>query len=356
MNRRGFLFRGAALTATTLAAPGWAEAGSPSFLTAANRPDNSTWLVGLASDGAARFALPIPARGHAAAAHPHRAEAVAFARRPGRFALVIDCVHGSEIARLESPEGRHFYGHGAFSADGQVLFTTENAYDIPDGRLGMWDAANGYRRIGEVPAGGIGPHEIIRLPDGGFAVAIGGVQTHPDYDRANLNVPVMRPNLTYLSPAGAIVEQVEPPAELHMDSIRHVDADASGLAVMALQWEGDPREAVPLAALHRRGEALRLLDHADTAGLKQYGGSVALSGDGSEFAVTGPKGGHILYFDAATGAPKGSEALAEVSGVAREGPGIAITFAGGIGHRVAGRTETRRIAADWTWDNHLVRI
>ena len=354
MNRRGFLLRGAA--ATALATQGWAAAGGPSFLTAANRADNSTWLVGLGGDGDVRFALPIPARGHAAAAHPHRAEAVAFARRPGRFAAVIDCVAGTEIAELQSPDGRHFYGHGAFSADGRLLYTTENAYDVPDGRLGIWDASDGYRRVGEIASGGLGPHEIIRLDDGGFAVANGGVQTHPDYERVKLNVPTMRPNLTYLSAAGTIVEQVAPPAELHQLSIRHIDAAAGGPVVMALQWEGDPRQLVPLAAMHRRGEDLRLLDHPDMASLKQFGGSVAISGDLSEFAVTSPKGGSVLYFDPGNGAARGSEALPEASGVAREGDGLAITLAGAIGYRTGGHTEICARTDDWTWDNHLVRI
>jgi hypothetical protein len=125
---------------------------------------------------------------------------------------------------------------------------------------------------------------------------------------------------------------------------------------MALQWEGDPRRVVPLAAMHRRGEALRLIDHPDTAQLKHYGGSVAVSGNGSEFAVTGPKGGHVLYFDAISGAPAGSEGLIEASGVARDGSGLAITLAGGIGHRRAGLTTIRPVEDGWSWDNHLVPI
>ena len=36
MDRRGFLFRGVATAAAALAAPGWAAAGAPSFLTAAS--------------------------------------------------------------------------------------------------------------------------------------------------------------------------------------------------------------------------------------------------------------------------------------------------------------------------------
>ncbi len=121
-NRRHFL---AGLVATGLVPMrGWAAVGAPDFLAAALFPDDSYRLVGLAVDGDIQFSLPLPARGHAAAAHPSRAQAVAFARRPGTFAVVIDCAAGAEIARLKAPEGRHFYGHGVFSADGSQLFTT----------------------------------------------------------------------------------------------------------------------------------------------------------------------------------------------------------------------------------------
>jgi len=55
------------------------------------------------------------ARGHDAAAQPTRPEAVAFARRPGRFALVIDCRNGDVTARLLAPQGRYFHAMGIAS-------------------------------------------------------------------------------------------------------------------------------------------------------------------------------------------------------------------------------------------------
>ena len=97
---------------------GWAAAGAPDYLAAAGLPDGGYCLLGLTAAGGECFRLPLPDRGHAAAAHPERPEAVAFARRPGTFALVIDCAEGREVARLHSPEGRHFFGHGAFTPDG----------------------------------------------------------------------------------------------------------------------------------------------------------------------------------------------------------------------------------------------
>ena len=140
--------------------------------------DQSYWLLGLTEAGDETFRLRLPDRGHAAAAHPSRPEAVAFARRPGTFALVIDCAEGREVARLHSPEDRHFYGHGAFTPDGGLLFTTENAIADGTGRLGIWDARDGYRRIGEISSGGTGPHEVRLMPDG--RAAGGGERRHRD--------------------------------------------------------------------------------------------------------------------------------------------------------------------------------
>lgn len=356
MKRRHFLISGAAGAALSMARPSWAMAGAPAYLTAASKEGNSTWLVGLTEQGDVVFELPIPSRGHAAAAHPFRAEAVAFARRPGRFAVVLDCATGKEIARLDSPEGRHFYGHGAFTADGKLLLTTENAYDVPDGRLGIWDAEDGYNRIGELPSGGIGPHEMIRLADGSFAVANGGMQTHPDYDRAVLNIPSMKPNLTYLDAQGLIVDQVEPPADMRLNSIRHIAADDTGRVVIALQWQGNPLTAVPLMASHRRGEALAFFDHPETVRLKQYAGSIAISADGSEIVMTGPKGGHVLFFDGQTGAPINGRALPEASGVAQFGDRFAITLAGGSLEVGASGGKMLDVAGGYSWDNHLVSI
>ena len=120
-SRRGFL--AGLLAAGLTPAVTWADVGAPRYLSAAKTPDGSFRLFGLSAQGQPVFDLPLPGRGHAAAAHPTRAEAVAFARRPGTFAHVIDCSTGQVIAELHSPEGRHFMGHGAFDLAGDLLLT-----------------------------------------------------------------------------------------------------------------------------------------------------------------------------------------------------------------------------------------
>ncbi|SDL20135.1 DUF1513 domain-containing protein [Aliiruegeria lutimaris] len=353
MKRRHFLFvAGAGIASAKLA---WADIGSSLYLTAGNRPDNSAWLVGVSLSGEIRFTLPLPSRGHAAAAHPFRAEAVAFARRPGNFALVLDCGTGREIARLSTPEGSHFYGHGAFTADGRHLLTTENAYDVPEGRIGIWDVERGYQRVGDVPSGGLGPHEIIRLRDGHFAVANGGIQTHPDFQRAKLNIPTMQTNLSILSESGEIMEKTEFPDDMRQNSIRHIDTDGQGNVIAALQWQGAPGRVVPLVARFAPGGEYEFLSHPDTARLKQYAGSISVSALGDRIAVTGPKGDHVLFLDG-DGRPLEASSLPVASGVAKAPGGFLITCAGGLVHRQQGRTVELPVDGGWSWDNHLVRV
>ena len=121
----------------------WADAGSPAFLSAAARTDGSYVLCGIGHDLDILFQIPMPARGHAAAAHPTKPQAVAFVRRPGTFASVINCVTSKIETTLYAPKGRHFYGHGTFSVNGDWLFTTENDFEVGRGRIGAWDLSAG---------------------------------------------------------------------------------------------------------------------------------------------------------------------------------------------------------------------
>ena len=151
----------------------------------------------VAGKGAITFRIDLPGRGHAAAAHPNRPEAIAFARRPGTFAIILDCLSGKPVNLVEAPPNRHFCRHGAYSADGELLFTTENDFSQSLGVVGVWDASKGYVRIGEMSSGGVGPHDMHLMADGQtLVVANGGIETHPDSGRTKLNLQTMRPNLS----------------------------------------------------------------------------------------------------------------------------------------------------------------
>ena len=264
---------------------------------------------------------------------------------------------GTDGATARPPKGRQFNGHGAFSADGGVLYTSEVVAAGSEGRIGLWDTA-GFRRIGEWASGGIGPHDVKRLPDGRLVVANGGIATDPR-DRAKLNLATMRPNLTLLSAAGEVEAQVELDPELRQNSIRHLALGPQGQVAFAMQWEGDPAEEVPLLGLWRPGGAVTLCPAAEADGgrMQGYAGSIAMAADGT-VAITSPRGGVVMLFDA-DGRPLATHARADICGIAALADGTGAFLAsdglGGIWRADPGGLAPLA-RGSLAWDNHLVPV
>jgi hypothetical protein len=350
--RRSFL--GGLIAATAAPRVGWSAVGAPAFIAAAKEPDGSYALMGLDSAGIETFSVPLPARGHAACGHPTRAEAIGFARRPGRFALVIDCATGGVVRRLEPEPDRHFNGHGAFSADGTRLFTSEQEIDGSRGHVGVWET-EGYTRIGSFPTHGIGPHELRLMPDGEtLVIANGGIET---VDREKVNLDRMVPSLVYTDLSGQLLERVTLPGDLHQNSIRHLAVRPDGLVAFAMQWQGAPGLANPLVGLHRPGTTpiLATAPLGEQMLMQDYAGSIAFSGAGTEVAITSPRGGRLHRF-APDGTFLGAMKRDDVCGLAPLADGyIASDGMGGLialdaaGPRALGRL-------DHAWDNHLVAL
>ncbi|MCB1832917.1 MAG: DUF1513 domain-containing protein [Geminicoccaceae bacterium] len=315
-------------------------------------------LSGIGADGRTRFDMPLPGRGHDVTFHPTRPEAIVFARRPGTFAIRFDCRDGTRLGEIRAAEGRHFYGHGVFAADGHILVTTENEFATGDGRLGIRDPRDGYRQIGELPSHGIGPHDVMLMPDERtLAVANGGIRTHPDRDREKLNIADMKPNLALIELAsGRLVARFELPATLHQLSIRHLDVAADGRIAIAMQYEGGKGDAVPLIALCD-GNGLRCFD--ESAGLarawRHYTGSIAFDTTGRVLGVTAPRGNIVSFWDCDSGHLLTSARAADVAGIAAARDGF-LTTGQKIDSWSAGATASKAWPVEsalHTWDNHL---
>lgn len=337
----------------------WAATGAR-WLASAKTGDEAYALLALREDGAEAFRLDLPARGHAAAAHPFEPVAVAFARRPGDFAMILNCEEGRETGRLQSPAGRHFYGHGVFSADGKRLFTTENDYESGEGRISVWDAEHGFERLGEFSSGGVGPHDVKLSADGAsLIVANGGIRTHPAAGRAKLNIPDMRPNIAFLSVAdGALTQLVEPEESMRLNSLRHLALSGDDVLIGA-QWEGDRAETPPLVARLRVGEGLSWAraERREWAQMRAYAGSIAMSGAGGSFVVTSPRGGVVLIFDAKNLALLRLLKIPDASGAAPAPAGFAVTSGEGRSFLLSGGGDIRLRAAHSTaFDNHLIAL
>ncbi|WBU64997.1 DUF1513 domain-containing protein [Paracoccus aerodenitrificans] len=354
MADRRTLLKGLA-AAAILPVRGWASVGAPDWVAAAKHSDGSYAMHGIDAEGRITFSVSLPDRGHAAAAHPYRAEAVAFARRPGTFGLVLDCRTGEVIRRLTPPAGRQFNGHGAFSGDGSLLYTSEVVAEGSVGRIGVWDVRDRYRRLDEWDSHGIGPHELRLLPDGNLVVANGGIETDPT-DRTPLNLDRMRPNLAILDADGGLLLKREFAADLAQNSIRHLALLPAGIA-FAMQWQGQKADPVPLLGLAIGDGPLTCHAPAakDAYAMNFYAGSIAATPEGL-IAITSPVGGVVMIHDA-SGAHLATMKRADICGAAARGRD-SFTLTDGAGAVWAADRDGLRLLArhDLSWDNHMVRI
>ncbi|MDA5564475.1 DUF1513 domain-containing protein [Cobetia sp. MMG027] len=268
--------------------------------------------------GQERWRQPIKERAHGATRHPHKPWALIFARRPGTEINVFDLETGERITRIEAAPDRHFYGHGVFSPDGGLLYTTENAITSGEGRIGIYDMHRDFARLGEFASGGIGPHEIRLHPDGQqLIIANGGILTRPETGRVKLNLESMQPNLTLLDRvSGEIRWQGEP--SHHQLSLRHLDVSRDGTIVAGYQYQGPASDHHPLVVVKRpASETLQELPLPQeyVPQFKQYIASIAIAPEGHLAVATVPRGNLITLWNLETGELETTLDFADCAGV-----------------------------------------
>ena len=314
-------------------------------------------LLGETGDVIASIALPD--RGHDITISPEAGRGVVFARQPGTFAVVFDPAGREAPVTLTSPEGRHFYGHGVFSPDGRLLYATESDFEAAQGVIGIYDATDAYRRIGEFATYGTGPHEMLLMPDGvTLVVANGGIETHPDYGRTELNINTMDPSLVFIDRRdGRLVGQLRLEAGLHQLSIRHMAIDSRGRVWFGCQYRGPAGDRPQLVGHATMDGAISLIElpPGTLADLRNYVGSVAVSADGNTVAVSSPEGDLLVAIDAEGRRPVLVDTLRNGCGLAADGNGFVATSGEGQMIGIAGAERSAR-SFDFLFDNHMLRV
>lgn len=320
------------------------------FASAFRAPDGTYGIATVAEDGTIIERSPLPARAHGMSFCRATGRIAAFARRPGTYVL-IRFADGREAPIVATAaEGRHFYGHGSFSADGRLLYATENDFANRTGMVGVYDTADGTRK-GEFPSYGVGPHDMTLSADSRvLIIANGGIETHPDFGRTKLNLGRMEPSLVLVDTAsGSLIEKHVLPDNLKALSTRHVDIDGQGGIWFACQYEGPRNDLPPLVGRFAPGDALSFVELPEpvTDSLANYVGAIAVNRHEGLVGITSPKGGMSVMIDAKTKRYLRSDLVIEAAGVAAARSGFAVSSYGGhFGNTLS----------PVAWDQHIIRL
>lgn len=297
--------------------------------------------------------ISLPDRGHDIVFSPTTNKAVAFARRPGNFAVAFGTTQTSEPRIITTPEGRHFYGHGIFSSNGKLLYASENDYENAVGKIGIYDATLEFKRIGEFDSFGIGPHEILLLDDGKtLVIANGGIETHPDFGRAKLNLATMQSSIAFIDTKhGSLIEKHALPNIVQKLSLRHMAQITNDEIVFGGQYQGSKQDRSQLIGTCKLGEGLSFwkLTTQDLGLFANYTGSIAVDRVHGQVAVSSPAGGVIGVFNAHDGSVQSIVNLQKGNGVAYRGTNLLSSSETGI--LKSSRPDSKKY--NFAFDNHL---
>ena len=370
LSRREFL-SALLVSGTAIAAGGLvrcsAQQVSPLLSVARDRSGQFTIRV-FSDNRVQQAALPIPERAHALSLHPVGRVAVCHDRRPGRRMYIINLENRALDRTLEAESGRHFFGHGVFSPDGDLLYTTENDYQNGQGVIGVYRTKD-WQRVNEFSSHGIGCHELKLHPDGEtLIVANGGILTHPNQPRKKLNLDSMTPRLSYINRLnGELLEErsfSHQQGGHHQLSIRHLDVAGDGTVVIGMQYQGDKTDIQPLVAVHRRGQDIQPMMAADDQWLElsQYIASVVCLPGSSLAVTTTPRGNRVVFWDTTTRTQLASFPVTDVAGATARGSNRVVVSNGSgelITYVVNGekvKEASRLHYPDTSWDNHMVSV
>jgi hypothetical protein len=359
IDRRDFLKAAGAGFAAALAPSAWAAALDTDavFATAFVKRDGSYGAGILSEAGKLIYAVELPDRGHDVTFDPATRRSVVFPRKPGTIAVVFDHTGRTEPLTMTSAAGRHFYGHGVFSRDGTLLYATENDFDNAAGMIGIYDTRDRFSRIGEFSTHGVGPHELLLMGDDRtLAIANGGIETHPDFGKAKLNLATMQPSYVLIDRVtGDLIEKHQLPPDLSRLSIRHMDTDQKGTIWFSCQYEGATMDRPSLVGRAARGKDLELLEMPEKVlnGLHNYIGAMAANREAGTMAVSSPAGNSYVVYDTATAKVISATDLTEVCGIAPDRSGFIATSGAGM---IVGAGREAVSEPDYVWDNHMLRI
>lgn len=269
--------------------------------------------------------LPIGFLAHAIVPDPVRPGMAAVFEKWGMGACEVDLRAGRVTSPISTTNDRQFYGHGAYSPDGRLLYCTETVVSGDyRGLIAVRDAVS-HDYLGEFPSYGASPHDCHLVDDGCVMVITNGgglrggsapcvswvdVQTEELLEKRELDTPDFNTGHVALTPDG----------ELAVVSAPRKGEEKAGTGGISLSTGG---------ALHALSEPREI-----TARLKGETLSVCIDARRGVVAATTPDAGLLTFWDLASGRLLRRYQLRHPRGVAltRDGNCYVVSYGNPVAH------------------------
>jgi hypothetical protein len=264
--------------------------------------------------------LPLDFPFHGFAPDPTNVARVALFQKKGSGACEIDLVAGKVLRPIETTGDRLFYGHGVFSADGRVLYSTETVVKTQEGLIVVRDGRS-LAVVGELPSHGKNPHDCLLLDDGKtLAITNGG---------GTLDDSASPPNVAFVDIASTkLLERVTFP-DARINAGHLAVTRARDLVVVSAPRKGLPDTEHGGVTIRPRGAAARTMTEPAATIAKLVGEtlSVAVHEQSGVAATTTPDGNVLVFWNLAQGTQVRAVDLQAPRGVAvtRDGAHFAVS-------------------------------
>ena len=131
-------------------------------------------IIDLDAPNFAAYIIPTPFFGHGVSPNPMRPELIAVFEKRGKGACEVNLSTGQVTRTITPHSNREFYGHGAYSPKGDLLYSTETIMEGNfDGVIGVRDAHR-HEYLGDFPSFGAKPHDCHLINGGKTLVVTNG--------------------------------------------------------------------------------------------------------------------------------------------------------------------------------------
>ena len=219
--------------------------------------------------------------------NPQNINRLAIFEKRGPGACEYDLNERKVVRYIPVVNGRYFYGHGAYSIDKSLLYSTETILKTGDGVIAVRDT-NTLEILGEFPTYGKAPHEC-KLIDGGQTMVV---------TNGGGNMQGEKPSVAYIDMnSEKLLEKVEL-TNARLNTGHFSVSDTGSLVVVSAPREGLGKQHLGGVSIRPRGDVMESIANpvGVTQRMKGEALSVAIHPDSGLAAVTHPDGNMVTIW------------------------------------------------------------